>query len=260
MTHVIRAELVKLIRRPTLLAAAGLSLVFALVTSLSVLLSAGTGPRTGRTPTIDSLSQAGGGTEAFALGISVAGLLVLVMFVANVTGEISRGTFRTLLMREPGRLRLLAGKMAALLAFTAAIVALAAVLSFGVSALIAPSQGISTADWFGLAALREGLGDYGTGLVTVGAWALIGMALGIVLRSTPIALGVAVAWAGPFEHITQDSWSTASEWFPGLLLEAVAAGGTDQVALSRALPLALAYVALAAVAAAMVFRRRDVTA
>src|SRR3712207_9559422 len=39
----------------TLLAAAGLSLVFALVTSLSVLLSAGTGPQTGRAPTVDSL-------------------------------------------------------------------------------------------------------------------------------------------------------------------------------------------------------------
>jgi len=260
MTHVIRAELVKLVRRPVLLAAAGLSLVFAVVTSLAVLLSAGTGPQTGRLPTIDSLSQAGGGTRAFALGISVAGLLVLVMFVANVTGEISRGTFRTLLMREPGRLRLLAGKMTALLAFTASIVALAAVMSFGVSALIAPSQGISTGERFGLDALREGLGDYGTGLLTVGAWALIGMALGIILRSTPIALGVAVAWAGPFEHITADAWSTANEWFPGLLLEAVAAGGTDGVALSRALPLALAYVALAAAAAAVVFRRRDVTA
>ena len=260
MIHVIRAELVKLVRRPTIVAAAGLSLVFALVTSLSVLLSAGAGPQTGRAPPIDSLSQAGGGTQAFALGISVAGLLVLVMFVANVTGEISRGTFRTLLMREPGRLRLLAGKMTALLAFAAAIVALAAVLSFGVSALIAPSQDISTSEWFGLDALREGLGDYGTGLLTVGSWALIGMAIGIILRSTPIALGVAVAWAGPFEHITVDSWSTANEWFPGLLLEAVAAGGTDQVALSRALPLALAYVALAAVAAAVVFRRRDVTA
>jgi ABC-2 type transport system permease protein len=260
MLHVIRAELVKLVRRPTIVAAAGLSLVFALVTSLSVLLSAADGPQTGRAPTIDSLSQAGGGTQAFALGISVAGLLVLVMFVANVTGEVSRGTFRTLLMREPGRLRLLAGKMTALLGFTAVIVALAAVLSFGVSALIAPSQDISTSEWFGLDALREGLGDYGTGLLTVGAWALFGMALGIILRSTPIALGVAVAWAGPFEHITVDSWSTANAWFPGLLLEAVAAGGTDQVALSRALPLALAYVAVAAAIAAVVFRRRDVTA
>ncbi len=259
MTHVIRAELTKLLRRPVLAAAAGLSLVFALVTSLAVLLSAGTGPQTSRLPTIDSLSQPGGGTEPFALGVSVAGLLVLVMFVANVTGEISRGTFRTLLMREPGRLRLLAGKMTALLGFSAGVLALAGVLTFGVSLAIAPSQGISTDQWFGADALTEGLQQYGTALLTVGGWALFGMALGIILRSTPIALGVAVAWAGPFEHITVDAWSTANEWFPGLLLEAVAAGGTDQVALSRALPLALAYVALAAAVAAVTFRRRDVT-
>jgi hypothetical protein len=67
-------------------------------------------------------------------------------------------------------------------------------------------------------------------------------------------------WAGPFEHIIQDSWTSADRWFPGLLLESLAAGGTDEVAFGRALALVAVYVAVAVSAAAVVFVRRDVTA
>lgn len=69
----------------------------------------------GRGATVASLGQAGGATEAFSIGVSGAGILVLVLFIANVAGEFSQGTFRTLLMRQPRRVGLLAGKMAALL-------------------------------------------------------------------------------------------------------------------------------------------------
>ena len=260
MIHVIRAELTKLARRRVLAAAGALSLVFAAVASLTVFLSADPGVQRGRVPTLGSLAEAGGGTEAFAMGVSVTGLLVLVLFVANVTGEISRGTFRTLLMREPRRLRLLAGKMAALLGFTALVLAGAAVLSWGASLLIAPTQDVATSEWLTLGAVSENLSAYGTALLTVGMWATLGMALGVILRSTPLALGVGVAWAGPLEHLTQDAWGGADSWFPGLLLEAVAAGGTPEVDFSRALPMALLYALAAAAAAAVLFRRRDVTA
>lgn len=260
MIAIIRAEATKLLRRPALAAAAVGAVLFAVVTSLAVFLSADAGPRAGRAPTIASLAEQGGGTEAFALGISFAGLLVLVVFVANVTGEFSRGTFRSLLMREPRRLRLVAGKMAALLGFTAALLAAAAALTWIASLALAPSQGVSTSEWLTLGALGDNLADYGTALVTVGAWALLGMALGVVLRSTPLALGVGVAWAGPFEHITEDAWGSADAWFPGLLLEDLAAGGTGDVSSSQALLTLAVYVGLAAAAAAVVLRRRDVTA
>jgi hypothetical protein len=86
------------------------------------------------------------------------------------------------------------------------------------------------------------------------------MALGVIVGSTPLALGVGVAWAGPFEHLTEDARSAADDWFPGLLLEALAAGGTGEVSLSRALLLVGVYPGAAAALAALVFRRRDVTA
>jgi hypothetical protein len=58
----------------------------------------------------------------------------------------------------------------------------------------------------------------------------------------------------------QDAWGPAERLFPGLLLEAFAAGGTTEVTSSRALASAAAYVAVAAVVASAVFSRRDVTA
>jgi len=260
MTAIIRAELAKLVRRPVLIGAAIGAVVFALVTSLTVFLTAAQGgPALGRSATLQSLAEPGGGTEAFALGISFTGLLVLVVFVANFTGEYSRGTLRTLLMREPRRLRLLAGKMTALLAFTALVLAAAAGLTWLASVGLAPSQGVSTSEWFTLGALADNLADYGTALMTVGGWALLGMALGVLLRSTPLALGIGVAWAGPLEHLIEDGWSAAGSWFPGLLLETLAAGGTADVSQSRALVLVAVYSAVAATLAALVFRRRDVT-
>jgi hypothetical protein len=68
-----------------------------------------------------------------------------------------------------------------------------------------------------------------------------------------------IAWAGPIEHLLQDAWSPASRVFPGLLLEAFVAGGNTDVSAGRGPATVTVYVVLAAVVAATVFARRDVT-
>lgn len=262
MNRVTRAELAKLCRRRVLLAAPTVAAAFAAVATAAVFLSAqpAGGRAPGRAITLDELAAAGGGTQAFATGASFVGLLVFVTFIANVTGEFSLGTFRTLLMRQPGRVRLLAGKMTALLLFAAAVLLGAEALTLAASAMVAPTQDVSTSEWFTLASLGEAAGDYARALSVVGGWALLGMALGVAVRSTPVALALGVAWAGPFEHIFQDAWAAASRWFPGLLLEALAVGGTPDVSFPRAAALISAYVVVAAGAALFLFARRDVTA
>jgi ABC-2 type transport system permease protein len=261
MIRSFKAELLKLRRRRVALVVAVGALAFAAIASTAVFLSATQtgGPRE-RGATIESLSQAGGATEAFATAVSFTGLVALVLFIANFAGEFSQGTFRTLLMRQPRRLALLAGKMAALLVFVAGVLALAEIFTVATSAVIAPSQDVAMSSWFGLDGLGEAASDYGTALLGVTAWALIGMAIAVFVRSIPVALGIGIVWAGPFEHILQDSWVSADRWFPGLLLESLAVGGTDDVAFGRALALVLVYVAVAVSAAAVVFARRDVTA
>ena len=259
MKNTIRAEMMKLTRRRVLVTAGVAAAALAALTPLLVFLTAGSSPAQGPGATVASLSRAGGVTEAFTVATAFTGLLVFVVFIANVGGELSRGTFRTLLMRQPRRGVLLAGKMAALLGFVAVALLLALVLSAGASAVIAPSQGVDTSAWFGLDGLRQAVGNYITALAAASAWATFGTALVLVVRSTAVALGLGVAWAGPFEHLVgQDAWPDGAGWFPGLLLESLAQGGTSEASVARAAVLTVIYVALAAATATWLFARRDV--
>jgi ABC-2 type transport system permease protein len=86
------------------------------------------------------------------------------------------------------------------------------------------------------------------------------MAVAVLTRSVPIALAVGIAWAGPIEHITQQAWAAASQWFPGLLLEASASGGNAETTFARAFALSAAFVAVLTMAAFVAFNRRDLTA
>jgi len=262
MISMFKAELLKLRRRRVAVAVIAAALAFAAVATIAVFLSAtqAGAPGSQRGATVESLGEAGGATEAFSIGVSFVGILVLVLFIANIAGEFSQGTFRTLLMRQPRRIGLLAGKMLALLTFAAVVLALAEILTVAASAAMAPTQDIPTGSWFGVDGLGAAAGDYASALVGVAAWATLGMALAIFVRSIPVALGIGIVWSGPFEHLTQDAWTAASQWFPGLLLEALAAGGTADVSTTRALTLVGLYVAAAAIASAIVFARRDITA
>jgi len=60
-------------------------------------------------------------------------------------------------------------------------------------------------------------------------------------------------------HILQLSWSGAARWFPGLVFDAIASGGTTITTYQRALVMALAYASLALTGAAVRFIRRDVS-
>jgi ABC-2 type transport system permease protein len=263
MGRAFRAELLKLRRRSMVLAAGCAALLYAAITALVTFLPAKSGPLVvgprGIGATLESLAQPGGATQAFADGIGFLGVILLAIFISSVGFEYSRGTFATALMKEPRRLRLLGGKIAALLVFlgSALLVAEAAgwLFAFG----IAPLRGISTSAWFSASALGDAAAAYGTALFVAAAWACIGVAVAVLTRSVPIALAIGIAWAGPAEHLTQRAWAGASSWFPGLLLEASAAGGNAEVPFGRALAMAAVYAGVLMTAALVAFSRRDVT-
>jgi ABC-type transport system involved in multi-copper enzyme maturation permease subunit len=141
MTRIIKAELMRLVRRRTLLISVAGSVLFAVVATLTVFASAkSTGianSRQGGT-TIAKLAASGGATQAFAVGASFAGFLVFVTFIAMMAGEFSGGTFRALLLRDPHRRRMIAGKVVGLLIVTAGVAALAEIFSVVVSLALAP--------------------------------------------------------------------------------------------------------------------------
>lgn len=258
MIGAFKAEVIKL-TRPRSLVLTGLGLaVFAVIATSVAFLAAEDGPPTGRAPTLQTLAEAGGGTEAFALGMSATGFFVFVVMTANWAGEFSQGTFRTTLMKQPRRMVVLGGKLTGILAFAAIVLLAGEVLTWALSIPMASVQDVSTSEWFTIEALGEAVSTYVNVLLVVSAWAVFSMMLGLVIRSTPIALGIGIAWAGPFEHITQEAWSAASGIYPGLLLEALAVGGNDDVSYVRAIALVAVYASLAALVSIVTFTRRDI--
>jgi ABC-2 type transport system permease protein len=83
--------------------------------------------------------------------------------------------------------------------------------------------------------------------------------IGVLARSVPIGVGVALVWSGPIENIVGDSWSGAEQWFPGLLLRSVVAPGSTTTSTGRALVTLGLYAVAAIGVTAVALRRRDVT-
>ena len=140
MTRIIHAELIRLVRRRTVVITVAGSLLCAAIATLTVFSSAQDTrirSRRGGT-TLAALADAGGGTEAFAVGASFIGFLVFVTFIALLAGEFSGGTFRALLLRDPQRLLLITGKLDGALVVAAGALSLTEILSFGLSLAIAP--------------------------------------------------------------------------------------------------------------------------
>lgn len=261
MIRALRAELVKVMRRRVLMITAAAVAVFAIGGAAIVLTTAEPAATVapGRGLTVEDLSQAGGGTQVFRTVASFSGFFVFVVFVGAFAIEFGRGTFRTMLLRQPGRLRLLAGKMLGLLVFAAGVLAVTEAATWLAARSIAPSQDVAADGWVSLDGLGDGIVDFGAALLWVTGYAVLGMTIAVLIRSVPVAFAVGIAWAGPIEHLLQDAWDSASRVFPGLLLEAFVAGGTPEVTASRAALTLVLCVVAAALVAGMSFARRDVT-
>jgi ABC-type transport system involved in multi-copper enzyme maturation permease subunit len=258
----IHADLLRLVRRRTVLVTAAGCLLFSIVATLTVFSTAqtsGSSSRQGGT-TLAALNADGGGTEAFAVGASFIGFLVFVTFIALLAGEFSGGTFRAFLIRYPHRLRVIIGKVTAILLVAAAATAVAEVCTLVASLVVAPAKDVSTADWFSLDSFADGLRDYATVFGGVAGWAVFGATLAVIFRSVPLALGVGIAWAGPIENITVQSWQTGYRVFPGQVLASLIQGGTAELGISRAVLTAVLYTGVAAAVTLVVVSRRDVTA
>jgi ABC-type transport system involved in multi-copper enzyme maturation permease subunit len=262
MTRIIHAELLRLVRRRTMVIAAAGSLLFSAVATLTVFSSARTSGVASRRSgtTLSALAGHGGGTQAFAVGASFVGFFVFVTFIALLAGEFSGGTFRALLLRDPRRLRIIVGKLAGMLLVAAAMVAVVEACTFVLSLIVAPTKNISTANWFSLNSVGAALRDYATVLAGVAGWAVFGTTLAVIFRSTPLALGVGFAWAGPFENIIVDSWQAGYRYFPGQVLASLIRGGTVELGIGRAVLTAALYIGIAAAASLVLVSRRDVTA
>src|SRR6266536_1350364 len=261
MRATFRAELVKLLRARVLVLTFIVTAVFSIGGTAVVLATVGPHSNEQLPLTVAQLERAGGGTQAFRAAASYAGWSFLfAVFVGYVAVEFGRGTMRTMLLRQPRRLRLLIGKLGAIFALTATALAAGEILGWVTARLDAPSRHVGTSGWTSTHALGAALSDYGILLTWAAGYLILATALAVLTRSLAIALGVGIAWFGPVEHILRDSWTSTERIFPGLSLEAFLARGTPDVSAGHAFVVVALYGAVAAVIAAVTFTRWDVTA
>lgn len=104
-------------------------------------------------------------------------------------------------MRQPGRLRLLAGKWLALLGLVGATGLVATVAAVVAALAVAPSQGIDTADWTTSSGFADMASAAGNTALAMAGYGTVGVALAILLRTPVAANGVGLAWLIPGEAI-----------------------------------------------------------
>lgn len=265
MIRSIQAEFLKLRRPAVLYGAAGSMLGFALLATVLTFATAtatsGSSPVGGEalTSTVAQLGHGGGLTRGFTIAAGFIGLLTFVLFTTSVTSEYGLGTIRVMLVREPRRTRLLSGKLLALLACVAAVLFAAELVSSALAVALARGRGIPTDDWFTGDGMHYFVGDFANAVLTATFFGTVGAMIGLLARSTPLALGIGLAWLGPIEHIVQLNWDGAGRWFPGLIFDAVANGGTTVATYQHAATTAVVYTAVAMLIGTASFQRRDVS-
>jgi ABC-2 type transport system permease protein len=266
LTRSMAAEVVKIVRRRTVLITAVVVAVVAIGgTTLSILAAepAGAPGAGGSGPdallTTQSLADAGGGTAVFAQTAAFTYVFLLAVFVGAVASEFTRGTFRTMLLHQPSRGSLLLGKVSVLVGYAFAAAVGGAVLSWITARLVAPSQGIDTSQWLTVDGLAAGLEDLGRVALFLVGTAIFATTVGVLARSVPIGVGVALVWSGPIENIIGDGWTQAENFFPGLLLRAVLLPGSTDASTARALATLAVYATVALTITVVALRRRDVT-
>jgi ABC-type transport system involved in multi-copper enzyme maturation permease subunit len=263
MIRSFRSEWIKLRRPGMILGGAGTIVGFAILTVVLTLTTASATPTDEGGPggeglTLAQLAATDGLAAILATAATFIGVVALSVFAISIASEYSQGTLRNLLVRQPRRVRLLAGKLLALASFTTLAVVVAGIAAVATALLVAPTQDISTAAWFtsaGWTALAGGLGNL---LLATLGWGLLGALLALVLRTPAAAVGVGLAYALPGELLLTTAWSDGARWLPGQLLDALAQGGTAAVTYGSAGLLLALYGVVAMVAGTTLFARRDV--
>lgn len=264
MIRSIHAELVKLTRPRFVAITVVVTIAFAAALSAVGVLTAESGSTGGPTGpgsllSIESLGDAGGGTAVFAQTAAFGAVFLLAVFIATVAGELTRGTFRTMLLQQPGRGRVLAGKVVAVVGFASVLALLAEAVAWVTARLLAPGQGIDTSRWSSIAALGAAAEDYVRLVVFIAGWAVLATLVGVLARSVPIGVGVGLVWAGPIENVIGEGWSPGEQWFPGMVLRALITPDSAAISTGRALATLVAYSAVAIGVTAIALRRRDVS-
>lgn len=215
MASNVRAELTKLARRPASWLLLGVAVTLGLLFNYLVpyLGSAG-----GAGPTPNSERGLQGALPESVVGNAVAGApvfvgaLALVLGVLTVGSEYSWSTWKSVLSQGPGRHRLYAAKVVAVL--TATLVATLSLVATGAAAAvsIAVAEDLPV-DWPDASAFV--LGVAGGWLVT-SMWAAFGVLLAVLLRSVALPIGLGLVWVLAVQNLVATLAAPLIDWVADL--------------------------------------------
>jgi ABC-2 type transport system permease protein len=218
----------------------------------------------------EELVQTEGGLIA-VLGImpaaSLIPILCLVFGILSMTNEYRHGTVSYTYLTTPRRGHVIVVKLVVCAVIGAAVMLVTGLLAVVTAGLGAELRGIDLgltdvpqgADW-------ELLRDVSLVLLTTGLATSFGVALGALIRHQVIAVAGTLIWALAVENIITGLKPAIGQWLPfTVFLQVVVNTGEIDEAMGpslsslEAFAVALAYIALASVAAVFITMRRDVT-
>jgi len=210
--------------------------------------------------TLAQLAHASGLSQGLTQSGVLLGAVSFSIAAAQFGGEFAHGTLRNLLVRQPRRWVLMAGKCLAVLTFLVGAAVVAAIFGICAAFVMAHLRGVPTSAWTS----GVGMGDLGIALgdlaISACGFAIVGMIFGVLLRSSVIAIAAGLALLLPIETILTDAVPGTVRWLPGQLLEAIAQGGSTGAPFEAAVITVSAYLAGAVAITMLIFLRRDVTA
>lgn len=254
-----RSEWVKL-RRPNLLVGSYGGLAIAASLFAILLFAQAPAKGGGDLPSLAQLAQPNGLIHGVNRAAVLLGIVAFGIAATQIASEYSLGTLRQLLVRQPRRPILLAGKSLAVLTFMLGAVMFSSFVATVAVFVMAHARHVPTAAWTssaGVADLTRALGDLL--LATVG-FTVFGLVVGLLFRSSVIAIIVGFAYLLPIEAVVTRIAPHTATWLPGQLLQAVAAGGLSPDGFAHSLTLSAVYLVFAGVVATVTFVRKDVTA
>ncbi|EFH88054.1 ABC transporter permease [Ktedonobacter racemifer] len=269
MMRALRSELTKLRRWSVLAGGAAMIIVPAAYAAFSLIRVTSSAKTAQTLAILQTLSTAQGLTTMLAVSASFATTIAIILVAANVAAEWSQGTLRNLLVREPRRLRLLAGKMLALLLYAISCEALALLIGSAVALLVAQSHGLSITPWTSSEGMTAFFSFFGYSLFSIVGLSFLGMLTAVLTRSAAAAVGITLAYALVGEVLIGAAWPDGAQWLPvhlfGYLTNSVTvAGGTGASAppmgYGSDVLVALLWMVGFLVISAVVVRRRDVLA
>jgi hypothetical protein len=142
--------------------------------------------------------------------------------------------------------------------FALVMIVITAIVSIAISYGLAPGANVSTDLWFTSDGFHAIFTTFINVTVSVVAFGIIGMVLGLLFRSPISAISFGVLWLLIVENLliaVKNSWQN---WLPGAQLNAIASGGLVDLTYKHALAVGGIYVGVGAIIASVLFVRRDV--